>query len=418
VSSWKVLHVQVSDIGPIALDADEAGLYVCFWHGEVPLGHRELLASQLPLSASQARELAAAAIAPALRVRVPGPHAGDSTPAPPLQQLRDTWRPGNVAWSRDTALVICTRNRPEQLERCLRSLCALDPRPAEILVVDNSAGDPATAHVVAAFHGVRYVVEPTPGLSRARNAGVHATSNPVIAFTDDDMVVTPTWLRELTAPFADAGVAATCGLVLPAELRTDAQLVFEREFGGLNRGYLPRVDRADFLRSAGPRAAPVWDICVGGNMAIRRSAFERSGMFDERLGAGAAGCSEDSELWYRILASGGACAYVPTAVVHHYHRVDMDLLGSQIYFYMRGHVAALLVQFAASRDWRNLHRVLVQLPVHSAETLLRQVLCGDSRPKVLLTGTRGCVAGVWYWLRHPRRREPEKRQPRQAAGTQ
>jgi GT2 family glycosyltransferase len=301
------------------------------------------------------------------------------------------------------SLVICTYKRPGQLRRCLHSLAALSPAPAEILVVDNTEGDAETARVVAEHPGVRYATEPAVGLSRARNAGVRHSSGALIAFTDDDIVVTPSWLGELCRVFANPEVTAASGLVWPAELRTPAQLLFERELGGLNRGYLPKLFRRDFLH-AGGTAAPVWNICVGGNMAIRRSALIRSGGFDERLGAGAAGCSEDSEFWYRVLVEGGTCAYVPTAVVHHYHRVDMDMVRRQIYLYMRGHVAALLIQFAATHDWRNLHRVFVRLPIDAAKLLVRWALCPTPQQRVMMRGTLGSVAGVWYWLRHGRRR--------------
>ena len=88
-------------------------------------------------------------------------------------------------------------------------------------------------------------------------------------------------------------------------------------------------------------------------MAFRREAFERVGLFDERLGAGAAGCSEDSELWYRLLAEGHQCRYAPTAVVFHYHRTHWEELRHQTYSYMRGHVAALFFQFDRYRHWGN-----------------------------------------------------------------
>jgi len=96
---------------------------------------------------------------------------------------------------------------------------------------------------------------------------------------------------------------------------------------------------------------PVWRIGAGANMAFSRNVFSRIGLFDERLGAGASGCSEDSEFWYRMLAAGMAIAYQPRAVVWHSHRVDRDAFGSQMKQYMRGHVAALLVQFEKHRHF-------------------------------------------------------------------
>src|SRR6202035_4213364 len=115
----------------------------------------------------------------------------------------------------------------------------------------------------------------------------------------------------------------------------------------------------------------------------RRTVFGQIGLFDERLGAGAAGCSEDSEFWYRILDGGGVCAYVPGAAVHHYHREDIESLRRQIYFYMRGHTAALFAQFSDSGRWSNLHRVFLELPFYYGELLLRWLVGGDGSEPVL-----------------------------------
>ena len=97
-------------------------------------------------------------------------------------------------------------------------------------------------------------------------------------------------------------------------------------------------------------------------MAFRRAIFDRVGLFDERLDVGQAGCSGDSEFWHRVLTDGWQCRYEPGAVVFHYHRRDMAGLRKQIFFYMRGHVVALLVQFQRSKNIGNLSRAFITLP--------------------------------------------------------
>jgi SAM-dependent methyltransferase len=99
-------------------------------------------------------------------------------------------------------------------------------------------------------------------------------------------------------------------------------------------------------------------------MGFRREVFDTVGRFDERLGAGASGCSEDSEMWYRVLAAGSRCRYEPAAVVHHYHRADWNDLARQLRDYTRGHVVALFVQYWNHRDWGNLRRVFIALPCY------------------------------------------------------
>ena len=72
------------------------------------------------------------------------------------------------------SVVVCTRNRPDQLRLCLESLLALATEPREIVVVDNAPSDDRTREVCAALP-VRYVLEPLPGQSRARNRGILET---------------------------------------------------------------------------------------------------------------------------------------------------------------------------------------------------------------------------------------------------
>ena len=137
-------------------------------------------------------------------------------------------------------------------------------------------------------------------------------------------------------------------------------------------------------------------------MALRRRAFELVGDFDERLGAGAAGCSEDSEFWYRLLAEGWLCRYEPTAVVYHYHRSDLNNLKQQAYQYMRGHVAALLVQFSKYGHWSNLRRLFVALPRYCGRQFLRGLIKGfkQNRSSTFFAETSGCLSGVKFYLQN------------------
>jgi SAM-dependent methyltransferase/GT2 family glycosyltransferase len=202
---------------------------------------------------------------------------------------------------------------------------------------------------------------------------VREATGELLAFVDDDVEVDPRWLTSLRSAFADPDVMAVTGLVLPAELETEAQVAFENVFGGFGQGFEPvRYDR-DFLRASVGRGMPVWKIGAGANMAIRRVAIDLVGEFDERLGAGAAGCSEDSEFWYRLIAEGWACRYEPDSVVFHYHRRDTAALTGQIHDYMRGHTAALFVQFARFGHRGNLRRALLALPNHFAKRGLREL---------------------------------------------
>ena len=135
-------------------------------------------------------------------------------------------------------------------------------------------------------------------------------------------------------------------------------------------------------------------------MAFRSKAFELVGDFDERLGAGAAGCSEDSEIWYRLLAEGWLCCYEPTATVYHYHRSDMEGLKRQLYYYMRGHVAALIIQFERYRHWGNLRRLFFALPRFYTQAFFHQLKSFQLKYSTVLAEISGCLSGVKYYFQN------------------
>ena len=414
---WKVLHIDLSDgIPALPCEPDYQVLYVVFWWHSLPLGHQEISTTQLPMPATQLANLVLQTITPAVGDRLleigfkapllefpkhhmqnisPDFHAlmALEQPLAKLQERRTQPSGGSIS------VIVCTRERPEQLARCLLTLQNLSQPPQEILVVDNAPTSVATRQLVSQMPGIRYVLEPRPGLSVARNTGIYHSTGDIIAFTDDDVEVHPQWLTHLQQSFDHPKVMVVTGLVLPAELETEAQLIFEKGFGYFNKGYCAKTFDSQFFEQMKPLGVPAWEVGAGANMAIRRQAFDLVGTFDERLGAGAAGCSEDSEFWYRVLAEGWCCCYEPTAVVYHYHRRDLDSLRQQIYQYMRGYVTSLLVQFARYKHWGNLRRLFASLPIYYISRFFYGNLKGfKSFKRMLLAGISGSFSGFKFYL--------------------
>jgi len=273
------------------------------------------------------------------------------------------------------SLVVATYDRPESLRRCLRSLLAQQSeRHIEIIVVDNHPASARTPPVVAEFPGVRLVNEPRQGLSYARNAGIAASKGYVVVSTDDDVVAPHGWLERLIAPFADDDVMVVTGNVLPGELETRAQTLFET-YGGLGRGYEPFEADANWFASFGRRAVPTWRLGGTANAAFRSTILSHRdvGLLDEALGAGTpTGCSEDTYLFYKVLKAGYRIVYEPHAYVWHMHRREMRSLRRQLYNYSKGHVAYHLTTLLRDRDPRALTRLLVELPLcHVRKALAR-----------------------------------------------
>ena len=415
---WKILHLELSEgIPAFPLAPDYEGLFVVFWWHGIPLGHREISAAQLPMPATQLANLVLQTITSAVGCHLLEQGFKGSLPVVSTNPSRDVSPNFHALMALkhplaafqeklsqsvggSVSVVICTRNRPEQLTRCLRSLQNLSQPPHEILVVDNAPSSDTTRKLVTQMLGIRYVLEPHPGLSVARNTGIRHSTSDLIAFTDDDVIVHPDWITRLQQGFQDPKVMVVTGLILPAELATEAQLIFQRGSGGPGWGYRALTFDAQFFEDMKHRGVPVWQIGAGASMAFRRKAFELVGNFDERLGAGAAGCSEDSELWYRVLAEGWLCRYEPTSVVFHYHRSDMESLKQQMYQYMRGHVAALLVQFAKYKHWSNLRRLFITLPKYYTKRFLFGFKDFKSLNKTLLSEVLGCLSGIKFYLRN------------------
>jgi len=241
-------------------------------------------------------------------------------------------RPAAPAGGLMVTVAVCTRDRPQELGRCLDSLERAAYQDFEVIVVDNAPSSEATRRLVERRGGrARYVREGRPGLDWARNRAIAEAAGEVIAFTDDDVEVDPGWIRALAAAFAaDETVAAVTGLVLPGELATEAQVLFER-YRGYGRGFARRRIAPPAGEPLARRFGAAGDYGTGANMAFRRSLFGRIGHFDPALDVGTpTRGGGDLEMFFRVLKAGHVLVYEPRAIVHHRHRRSMEALRGQI----------------------------------------------------------------------------------------
>lgn len=314
--------------------------------------------------------------------------------------------------SASVSIVVATRDRPEDLRRCLGSLSAQrSSRRIEVVVVDNNPASGLTPPVAAEFPGVVFVNEKRKGLSYARNRGIIASSGDIIIATDDDVTAPPDWVEKLTAPFAQSDVAVVTGNVLPLELETYAQSLFEM-YGGLGRGYDRRIfsrDWFDHFRTA----VATWEIGATANAAFRASIFSHPeiGLFDESLGAGTpTGCSEDTYVFYRVLKAGLTIVYEPSAYVWHKHRREMEAFRRQLYNYSKGHVAYHLLTLLRERDRRALVRLALRLPQTHLRRMLDRLRGRSDYPlSLILLEVAGNLAGPFALWRARRRVKREGR---------
>jgi O-antigen biosynthesis protein len=252
------------------------------------------------------------------------------------------------------SIVICTRNRANQLSACLRTLQEITYSPIEILVVDNAPNCNETRTVVTSLaqddHRIRYTCESRPGLSMARNHGLARASFELVAFTDDDVIVDPGWATAISAGFAsDPEAVCVTGMVASGALDTEAERYFDTRYPW-GAAFEPR--RYDLTAYRHPSRLYPFKAGIfgtGANFAVRREAVMQLGGFDPLLGAGSPGRGgEDLDLFLRLVLAGGRICYIPSALVWHRHRADIGALGEQVYSYGYG-LGAYLAKHARNR---------------------------------------------------------------------
>jgi GT2 family glycosyltransferase len=224
------------------------------------------------------------------------------------------------------AVLIATRNRVASLQALLESIDMSRQRAAagvQVVVADNGSSDETPELLrrwAAGGEGRDAVRVDLPGKSRALNTAISRAQAPLLAFVDDDETVAPDWIAGiLRFCAAHPGYAAASGRVLPPEA-ADAEL-------------LERVAwyRTIAFFDGGPAVRDL-DTLYGGNMVVRRTAFDQVGCFDERLGPGGIGGWEDIDLARRLGAAGLRIGYMPEVAVH--HAIDPTRLTPQ---YFRHH---------------------------------------------------------------------------------
>jgi glycosyltransferase involved in cell wall biosynthesis len=286
------------------------------------------------------------------------------------------------------SVVVCTRDRPEELRRCLEALRPLHVAGHQVVVVDNAPGD-ARAERLCAAYPYHYLLEPTPGLNRARNRGLAASRHEVVAFTDDDCEPDPRWPAALAGAYADQRVGAATGLVLPRELETRSQERFEA-YCANRRTFRPQVFAAP---ETPPCAAGVAG--MGANMSFRRALLVELGGFDPRFDGGMPTLSGgDTETFARVLARGHHIAYRPDALVWHRHRREPAALRRVVFGYGVGLYAVLAKRWLEDGDrgaWTTGLRWLLGPPVKAAWNAIRRRPA--TPPDLLLMEALGAVLG-------------------------
>lgn len=303
-------------------------------------------------------------------------------------------------------VVICTRDRSAGLLKTLASLARQSDKHFDVLVVDNSRdGDLASSW--NGFEGldVRCCHEPVPGLSHARNRALSEVRDEFIAWIDDDEVADPDWIAWMKRGFATPGRPdAVAGIMLPAELETNAQVDFER-YGGFNKGRGMDPVRLQAGTPSVPNSMyPLPNFGAGGNMAFRTDALRSIGGFDSRLGAGTlTHGGDETRALCLLLETGSMILHWPPAVTWHYHRRTDPELETQFFGYSAGLTAFYMSLILSSPKYTVRVLALVFLGLKRIRAN-RRTGHPDGPPvdfpeNLLRAGRRGLINGAWLYLR-------------------
>jgi len=330
--------------------------------------------------------------------RLVGPAVRDELLA---QAIREELAPVPETRPVSLTVAVCTRARPELLRDCLRSLVALrdgdGARRFEILVVDNDPPDDGTRAIVAALPGVRYVCEPAPGLDFARNRALRESTTTFVAYLDDDVVADRDWLAGLEEALAenpDAG--AVTGLVLPYELESKPQVVFERR-GGFRRGFRKLRYQGDHQpdNPLYPVGAGIFG--AGCNMVLRVEVVEALGGFDEALDTGPPlPGGGDLDIFHRVVRAGHPLVYEPRMLVFHRHRTQRKALRRQYWSWGEGLTAYATKTYRADPELRpRLRGLLGWWLRHEVRQVAKSLLRpGAGPPDYPLAELAGGLAGM------------------------
>ena len=208
---------------------------------------------------------------------------------PMIDEARQVQRP-------PLSVVIPTIGRPECLQTCLESLAACDPRPDEVLVVDQSGGS-AIKELVERFAAseVRAIPSASHGIAHAVNLGMREARNEQVAITHDDCSVAKDWVKVAARLIGADPEAIFSGQVLPGE----------------GNGHVPStIEDPEPREYSGVRLC---DVLYPANMVCIRDGIFELGGFDERFALAA----EDNDLCYRWLRAGRRIRYEPSLRVWH-----------------------------------------------------------------------------------------------------
>jgi glycosyltransferase involved in cell wall biosynthesis len=206
----------------------------------------------------------------------------------------------------DVSVIICTKDRLGDLKHLFESISELVPQPCKILLADNS--ECGSAHeLIKGFPcamNISYFHVPTNGKCHGLNVLLDQVTTKVCFFTDDDVRVPTTWVKDMLSCLNDTGATAVQGEIhIPSEYD-----VFDLDDS--ERKHLTEVRNMHEEFKASP-------FLIGANMALAWHRC-RDFRFDVNTGPGAMGYMDDTLLLLHLVEQNATFSYCRTPVKHYF----------------------------------------------------------------------------------------------------
>lgn len=209
-------------------------------------------------------------------------------------------------------VLVTVKNSRETIGNCVKSLLNLRYKNYKIYITDAFSDD-------GTWEELEKIKEKYPGkiklerlkgnIAKAHNRMIDRCNTELIAMTDADCVVDKNWLKNLSSGFSSSEVIATAGYCSTPKNVNRLQKLIGAELEDRFKHFPKFISRA-----------PTMNICV-------RTAIAKKIKFDERFGV-----AQETDWGYR-LTKFGKMAYIPSALIWHYHRPTLKNFFKQQYSY-------------------------------------------------------------------------------------
>jgi GT2 family glycosyltransferase len=207
------------------------------------------------------------------------------------------------------SVVIVTYNRCKDLEESLNALFSLNESPSEIIVVDSHSTD--DTHRLVKRYPLKFINIKERSMVKARNIGFQHANGEVVAYVDDDAVVSKDWSKYILEPYEDECVGGVAGRVL--SYGDDKALYIPAKHMAIGKVFNNGLVLGNFDI---PTQHPIEvDTLIGCNMSFRRELLLKAGGFDENFRGSC--FREDTDMSLRLKRLNYKIIYNPKAIVWH-----------------------------------------------------------------------------------------------------